>query len=184
MDCGSPGSSVQGILQARTLEGVAIPFSRGSSWPGDQTQVSYITGRLFTIWATREARPPCSKKSRYLKQNMSSALNYCSSFAHSPSSPDRLMVNFQCSDCQLVTHPRWELPVWYFCYYPQFIIKISITSNSPQKQLNDLQQILRILRGPKTIKQIKRPFWAWGLRLSDHIDCMPTKAASLSLCWS
>ena len=32
-----------------------IPFSRGSSWPRDQTQVSRIAGRFFTIWATREA---------------------------------------------------------------------------------------------------------------------------------
>ena len=32
-----------------------IPFSRGSSWPRDQTQVSCIAGRFFTIWATREA---------------------------------------------------------------------------------------------------------------------------------
>ena len=44
-----------GILQARILEWVAIPFSRGSSWPRDQTQVSYIAGRFFTFWATREA---------------------------------------------------------------------------------------------------------------------------------
>ena len=42
MDCGPPGSSVCGILQARTLESVAIPFSRGSSPPWGQTQVSCI----------------------------------------------------------------------------------------------------------------------------------------------
>ena len=34
MDCSPPGSSVHGILQARILEWVAIPFSRGSSNPG------------------------------------------------------------------------------------------------------------------------------------------------------
>ena len=45
-----------GILQARILEWVAMPFSRGSSQPRDQTQVSYIAGRLFTIWTTREAQ--------------------------------------------------------------------------------------------------------------------------------
>ena len=39
MDCSPPGSSVHGILQARILEWVAIPFSRGSSWPRDRTQV-------------------------------------------------------------------------------------------------------------------------------------------------
>ena len=35
MDCSPPGSSVHGILQARILEWVAIPFSRGSSQPRD-----------------------------------------------------------------------------------------------------------------------------------------------------
>ena len=55
MDCSLPGSSVHGILQARILERVAIPFSRGSSRPRDQIQVSSIADTFFTIWATREA---------------------------------------------------------------------------------------------------------------------------------
>ena len=55
MDCKMPGSSVHGIHQARILEWVAIPFSRGSSPPRYQTQVSRIAGRFFTIWATRGA---------------------------------------------------------------------------------------------------------------------------------
>ena len=46
------GSSVYGIFQARILEWIAIPFSRGSSWPRDWTQVSCIAVRLLTIWAT------------------------------------------------------------------------------------------------------------------------------------
>ena len=45
-----------GILQARILEWVAIPFSRGSSQPRDRTQVSCIADGFFTIWATREAQ--------------------------------------------------------------------------------------------------------------------------------
>ena len=53
MDCSPPGSSVHGISQARILEWVAIPFSRGSSWPRDWTYVSCIAGRFFTVWATR-----------------------------------------------------------------------------------------------------------------------------------
>ena len=40
MDCSPPGSSVHGILQVRVLEQVAMPFSRGSSQPRDQSQVS------------------------------------------------------------------------------------------------------------------------------------------------
>ena len=51
-DCSPPGSSVHEILQARILEWVVIPFSRGSSQPWGQTWVSCITGRFFTIWAT------------------------------------------------------------------------------------------------------------------------------------
>ena len=54
MDCSPPGSSSHGILQARTLEWVAIPFSRGSPQPRDQTHVYSIACGFFTIWATRE----------------------------------------------------------------------------------------------------------------------------------
>ena len=49
VDYSLPGSSIHGILQARILEWVAIPFSRGSSQPRDQTQVSCIAGGFFTI---------------------------------------------------------------------------------------------------------------------------------------
>ena len=49
MDCSLPVSSVYGIFQARILEWVAISFSRGSSRPRDQTRVSRIAGRCFTV---------------------------------------------------------------------------------------------------------------------------------------
>ena len=55
MDCSLQGSSVYGILQARILEWIAIPFSRGSFWPRDQTQACCIVGRFFTVWASRDA---------------------------------------------------------------------------------------------------------------------------------
>ena len=45
-----------GILQARILEWVIIPSSRGSSQPRDQTQVSRIAGGFVTVWTTREAK--------------------------------------------------------------------------------------------------------------------------------
>ena len=54
MDCSPPGSSVHGIFQARILEWIVIPISRGSSPPRDQTWVSCIAGRFFTVWAVRE----------------------------------------------------------------------------------------------------------------------------------
>ena len=47
---------VHGILQARILEWVAFLFSRGSSQPRDQTQISHTAGRFFTSWATREVQ--------------------------------------------------------------------------------------------------------------------------------
>ena len=49
MDCSPPGFSVLGILQTRILEWVAIRFSRRSSPPRDQTQVSCLAGTFFTI---------------------------------------------------------------------------------------------------------------------------------------
>ena len=47
-DCSPPGSSIHGILQARILEWVVICSSRGSSWPRDWTQVSWVTDRFLT----------------------------------------------------------------------------------------------------------------------------------------
>ena len=47
-DCSPLGSSVHGILQAKILEWVAIPFSNGCSKPRDQTQFSCIASRFFT----------------------------------------------------------------------------------------------------------------------------------------
>ena len=54
--CDPRDYTVHGILQARILEWVAFPFSRGSSQPRDRTQVSCIAGGFFTNSAIREAR--------------------------------------------------------------------------------------------------------------------------------
>ena len=54
--CNSMDYIVHGIFQARILEWVPSPFSRGSSQPRDWTQVSCITGGFFTNWPTREAQ--------------------------------------------------------------------------------------------------------------------------------
>ena len=43
MDCSPPGSSVHGILQARILAWVVMPSFRGSSWPRDQSSISYVS---------------------------------------------------------------------------------------------------------------------------------------------
>ena len=61
IDYSLPISSVHGILQARILKWVAIPFSRGSSWPRDWSRVYCIARRFFIVWVTRKW-----KKNRYL----------------------------------------------------------------------------------------------------------------------
>ena len=53
--------TVHGILQARVLEGLAVPFSRGFSQPRDWTKVSHIEGRFFTSWATEETQEYLSR---------------------------------------------------------------------------------------------------------------------------
>ena len=56
VDYSPPGSSVHGILQARTLDWVAFPFSRDLPDPGIEPRSPALAGRFFTIWATGEAR--------------------------------------------------------------------------------------------------------------------------------
>ena len=58
IDCNPPDSSAHGIFQARVLDWVATPFSRGSSWPMDRTHlscVSCIGRKILYHWATWEA---------------------------------------------------------------------------------------------------------------------------------
>ena len=69
MHCSPPDSSVHRIHQARILQWVAIPFSRGSSWPRDWTWVSCISGRFFTVWAAREALF-CNQRSHPIMQQL------------------------------------------------------------------------------------------------------------------
>ena len=54
MDGSLPGFSVHWVFLARILEWDTMPFSKGSSWPRDQTCTSHITGKFFYRWATRE----------------------------------------------------------------------------------------------------------------------------------
>ena len=71
MDCSLPGSSVHGIFQALVLEWIAISFSRGSSWPRHQTQLSRIVDRRFTAWATRKVHQGPSSSISYLRDSSS-----------------------------------------------------------------------------------------------------------------
>ena len=68
-DCSLPGSSVPGILQARTLEWVAIFFSRGSSQPKNRIWVSCTAGRRFT---DQQQGKPCFLGMFHLNGSLSS----------------------------------------------------------------------------------------------------------------
>ena len=66
MDCSLPGSYVHGILQARILEWVAVPFSRGSFQPRDQTQVSHIADSLLSEPPGKPNSSICYDKNKFI----------------------------------------------------------------------------------------------------------------------
>ena len=82
MDCSPSGSSVHGILQARTLEWVAMPSSRGSFWPRNWTHVSclsWIAGGFFihwAIWEDQRVQMPKQKKKISLDLSETQLNNY------------------------------------------------------------------------------------------------------------
>ena len=81
MDGSPPGSSVYGALQARILEWVAIPFSRGSSPPRGRTQVRCSAGRFSTVWANRGSKSHIT----FLKSSFSKIpLGWCLSLMSFP----------------------------------------------------------------------------------------------------
>ena len=101
-----------GILQARILEWVAFPFSRGSSQPRDWTQVSCIAGGFFTSWATREAQDTGTGslsllQGIFLTQESNWDLLHCRQIIYQLSyegTPREPMSNFPCSS--MVTQPN------------------------------------------------------------------------------
>ena len=78
--------TVHEILQARILEWVAFPFSRGSSQPRDRTQLSCIAGRFFTSWAIREAHQKKKKKIFFWTHTNPIDPNSSLFLSHSPTS--------------------------------------------------------------------------------------------------
>ena len=60
MDCSPPGSPVHGVLQARILERVAIPFSRGSSQPRDGIRVFCTAGRMGSLGGSDSKESACN----------------------------------------------------------------------------------------------------------------------------
>ena len=109
MDCGSPGSSAHGILQAGILEWVAFPFSKVSSQPRDQTCISCIAGRFFTSWATREAPLLSSASLNSMIQSLQpfsvKALSSCLSLAFlDERTPSTFKPTHECRWLQLTIH--------------------------------------------------------------------------------
>ena len=67
MDCSLPGFSVYGILQARIMEWVAMPSSRGSSWPRNRTHISYVS--CISRWGSLPLAPPGKPQGHLLQPN-------------------------------------------------------------------------------------------------------------------
>ena len=137
IDCSPPGSSLHGISQARILEWVAIPFSRGSSRPRDWTMVSCIAGTFFTVWVTMEALQeawnqkvwhlqPCSSFSELFGYWSSPGLllghsykedKICKTFVRVHQFFLRIFLNF------LIVKSMWSL--WSIC---RVIISVNLSS--------------------------------------------------------
>ena len=115
MECSLPGSSIHGIFQSRVLEWIAISFSRGSIRPRDWTQGSRIAGRLFTLWATREAQPFC------ICGNNASDLLMCTIQSDWSTEPFILQLKFAFFDQHLpnvLYSPNpWQLDFSSFCVF-------------------------------------------------------------------
>ena len=131
MDFNPPGSSIHGVLQARILEWVAIPFSRRSSQPRDRT--SCIVGRFFTIWATRESQILSSQKtsnSLYVFTELYINIS-CNQFLHATMNK----CKFRCKKMSL---KRGRIPgkVLHFMCWRRLILYNSVGSIYI-KQVND-----------------------------------------------
>ena len=104
MVCHSRGTSVHGILQTRVLEWVAIPFSRGSSWPRDGTCVSYVSCMagwfLYHQGITREAHKS-KKLDPYVTWTISTLSHHVNDNHHIRSS---LQSCVSCLNIMLVVH--------------------------------------------------------------------------------
>ena len=129
-----------GILWARIMEWVAIPFSRGSSQPRDRTQVSCIAGGVFIRWATREPNIRCLNQELLCRAcsinagrmnegtntgRMNEAMSQCSQFrsvhcSDHCSCPKISISSFPSMFLSLTHQKPWYLPTnWvYFQNFP------------------------------------------------------------------
>ena len=127
MDCSLPGSSVHGIFHARTLEWVAISFSRRPSWPGDGTRVSRIADRHFTVWADEGLNISISQNWFSLSRSTEGvtpflfSLTSCLSFF--PLLPSRPLWVWVC--CSGVSGGWWGCPGCPAMLHPFWVSQIS-----------------------------------------------------------
>ena len=117
MDCSPAGSSVHGIFQARILEWVAIPFSRGSSQPRNQT---CIVGGSITAWATKEAQL-CSQAFTWVRSITVESEHRFPSSLHAPPPASR---EGECGQKQ--PDQRQRLQVQDFPFYTMWINSFKI----------------------------------------------------------
>ena len=158
-----PGSSIHGIFQARALEWVAIFFSRGSPRLRDQTWVSRIAGRRFTIWATREAQEYWSG-CYFLLQVV--RILYQLSFKGSPS------VSVLFLKCYSYITP-WLNPLggpWLFWEHNNTHI-----SRGPQAFFLLSSELRSTPRSATVLSQASLPGWAAP-------SCLPSEVPITSLC--
>ena len=120
--------TVHGILQARILQWVAFPFSRGSSQLRDRTQVSRIAGGFFTSWATRywykeQSLLSTQKKSKGLPKGLPSCR------------PPPPLAPFSCSSCStwLLTDSSALLGTRTWAVYVSPVQKSSSTHQAQRK---------------------------------------------------
>ena len=137
MEFSPPGSSVHGILQARILEWVAISSSQGSSQSRDQTWVSLIAGRFFTIWCTKELPGRALVEVTVHKQNVPSLARCILDVGISWSwelGPARLILLVyvgQAGEPRDYNSQRSLLPAWI--YHPE----LSLTGAPGTNRLSD-----------------------------------------------
>ena len=108
-DCSLPGSSVHRTFQARILEPVAMPSSRGSSSPRNRTRVSCIADGLFTAWANREAHVlqwTCKNGYLYMMELEESFILFLYTFLNSPYLYLSMSLCFFLNMCQSLLLPK------------------------------------------------------------------------------
>ena len=132
MDYSPPGSSVPRILQARILEWVTIPFSRGSPWTRDRTRVSSIAGRFFTIWATKKYMG--YKSVQHIKKHR----HYFANKVPSSQSYGLPVVMYGCESWTIKKPEHWRIDAFELWCWRRLLRVPWTAMRSNQSTLNDI----------------------------------------------